>query len=246
MVGEQKIALITGAARRLGAAIATTLHAAGYGVVAHYRHSANDVKSLTDQLNTVRRNSAWAVYADFQLPEAPPQLIEHALACAGRLDVLVNNAACFYPTPFKTITASDWDDVITCNLKAPFFLIQAASKALQKSHGAVVNIVDVYAECPLPDFLVYSISKSGLFSLTRALAKELAPMVRVNGISPGTILWREDDHSTPAEKKRIINAIPLQKKGTPAAIAKLVLFLSRDADYMTGEVIRVDGGSNLV
>ncbi len=246
MGGRQKIALITGAARRLGAATAATFHAADYGVVVHYCQSAAAAQSLVDQLNTTRCDSAWAIRADFQSPEAPAQLIQNTLACAGRLDVLVNNAACFYRTPLKSATVAEWDDLMNCNLKAPFFLIQAAVDALRQSRGTVVNIIDIYAERPLTDFLVYNVSKAGLLALTRSFAKELAPAIRVNGISPGTILWSEDDNTTPAEKQQIIETIPLQKQGTPDDVANLALFLSRDARYMTGEVIAIDGGRNLV
>ena len=244
MVKHQKIALITGAARRIGADIARTLHDVGYGVVLHYHQSEEDATNLTKMLNKLRPDSAWMIKADFQSMHDINSLIKQTLDVSNRLDVLVNNASDFYPTPISTTTEQQWDELMNCNLKAPFFLSQAAKPALGKTLGCIVNIVDIYAKSSLIDFPVYSISKSGLLGLTQSLAKEMAPVIRVNGVSPGVILWPENEVNNRHED--IIKRIPLQKKGSPSDIANAVLFLVRDAQYITGEVITVDGGKSLV
>jgi len=244
MAEYQKIALITGAARRIGADIARVLHDAGYGVILHYRKSEEDAENLTNSLNKLRSDSAWMIYADLQSMSDIESLIKQTLDVSGRLDVLINNASKFYPTPTDTVTEWQWDELMNCNLKAPFFLSQAARTALEKSQGCIVNIVDIYAKSLLIDFPVYSISKSGLHALTKSLAKELAPEIRVNGVSPGVILWPENDLNN--QKEDIIKHIPLQEKGAPIDVANAVLFLVRDAHYTTGEVINVDGGKNLI
>lgn len=241
---HQKIALITGAARRIGADIARTLHDAGYGVVLHYHQSKEDAANLTQTLNKLRPDSAWMIKADFQSMDDVGSLIKQTLDVSNRLDVLVNNASDFYPTPMSTATEQQWDELMNCNLKAPFFLSQAAKPALEKTLGCIVNIVDIYAKSSLIDFPVYSISKSGLLGLTQSLAKEMAPVIRVNGVSPGVILWPENEVNN--QQEEIIKHIPLQRKGSPKDIANAVLFLVRDAHYVTGEVITVDGGKGLV
>ena len=244
MAEHQKIALITGAARRIGADIARTLHDAGYGVVLHYHQSEEDAVNLTKTLNKLRPDSAWMIKADFQSTDDVNSLMKQTLDVTNRLDVLVNNASDFYPTPMTNATEQQWDEIMNCNLKAPFFLSQAAKPALEKTMGCIVNIVDIYAKSSLIDFPVYSISKSGLLGLTQSLAKEMAPVIRVNGVSPGVILWPENDVNN--QQEEIIKHIPLQKKGSPEDIANAVLFLVRDAHYITGEVIAVDGGKGLI
>jgi len=244
MAKPQKIALITGAARRIGADIARTLHDAGYGIVLHYHQSEDVAVNLTKTLNNLRPDSAWMIKADFQSMDGVDSLIKQTLDMTSRLDVLVNNASEFYSTPMSTTTEQQWDEMMNCNLKAPFFLSQAAKPALEKTMGCIVNIVDIYAKSSLIDFPVYSISKSGLFGLTQSLAKEMAPVIRVNGVSPGVILWPENEVNN--QQEEIIKLIPLQRKGSPEDIANAVLFLVRDAHYITGEVITVDGGKGLI
>ncbi len=244
MAKPQKIALITGAARRIGADIARTLHDAGYGIVLHYHQSEDVAVNLTKTLNNLRPDSAWMIKADFQSMDDVDSLIKQTLDVTNRLDVLVNNASEFYSTPMSTTTEQQWDEMMNCNLKAPFFLSQAAKPALEKTMGCIVNIVDIYAKSSLIDFPVYSISKSGLYGLTQSLAKEMAPVIRVNGVSPGVILWPENEVNN--QQEEIIKLIPLQKKGSPEDVANAVLFLVRDAHYITGEVITVDGGKGLI
>ena len=244
MVKHQKIALITGAVRRIGADIARTLHDAGYGVVLHYHQSEDVAVNLTKTLNNLRPDSAWMIKADFQSMDDVDSLIKQTLDVTNRLDVLINNASEFYTTPMSTVTEQQWDEMMNCNLKAPFFLSQAAKPALEKTMGCIVNIVDIYAKSSLIDFPVYSISKSGLYGLTQSLAKEMAPVIRVNGVSPGVILWPENEVNN--QQEEIIKLIPLQKKGSPEDVANAVLFLVRDAHYITGEVITVDGGKGLI
>ena len=244
MAKYQKVVLITGAARRIGAEISRTLHSAGYGVVLHYHQSENDAENLVKTLNNLRANSAWKFKADVQSMEDIESLIKQTIDISGRLDVLVNNASVFYPTLAGTITEQQWDELMSCNLKAPFFLSQAAMPALEKSHGCIVNIVDIYAKSSLLEFPVYSISKSGLAGLTHSLAKEFAPNIRVNGISPGVILWPENNESK--KQQEVLDRIPLQKKGMPEDIANAVLFLVENASYITGQVITVDGGKSLI
>lgn len=255
----QKVALVSGAAHRIGAEIAKTLHAAGYGVVLHYHHSETAALNLAKELNHIRVDSAWTMQADFRVMAEIENLIKQTIAVTGQLDVLVNNASSFYATPLGTATEQQWQDIMGCNLKAPFFLSQAAKPALEKSRGCIVNIIDIYAKSSLKDFPIYSLSKSGLTALTHTLARELAPDIRVNGVSPGVILWPENEENPDAvnsvvksgenlikQKQDIIKRIPLQRQGHPTDIAGTVLFLVRDAAYVTGEVITVDGGKSLV
>lgn len=240
----QKIALITGGARRIGAAIAKALHEAGYGVIIHYRQSAQEANDLADLLNASRVNSAWTVKADLQSISQIEQMMAEVISKAGRLDVLINNASSFYATPVGEVQEKQWDDLMGSNLKAPFFVSQAAFPSLKKHQGSIVNIVDIYAQRALSNYPVYSSAKAGLYALTQSLAKELAPDVRVNGVSPGVILWPEN---LPAESQhQIIEKIPLQRKGSPADIAETVLFLSEKGRYITGQIIAVDGGKGLV
>ncbi|MEO1889847.1 MAG: pteridine reductase [Cycloclasticus sp.] len=244
MSNIQKIVLITGAARRIGADIAKTFHAAGFGVVVHYHMSKVGAEALVASLNVQRKNSAWSVQADLQSADQIDEMVNDALVKAGRLDVLVNNASTFYETPIESATEQQWDDLMGSNLKAPFFVSQAALPALKESQGCIVNLVDIYAKRALPNYPIYSIAKAGLSALTKSLAKELAPTVRVNGVSPGVILWPEDQSIEGSEA--MVNQIPLQRQGSPNDIAETVLFLAKDARYITGQVIAVDGGKSLV
>jgi pteridine reductase len=241
---DDKVALVTGSARRVGAAIATRLHAAGANVVIHYRGSAEEAEALAAGLNERRKNSATAIQADLLDTSAAPRLVASVLGWGGRLDILVNNASTFYPTPLGEITEQHWDDLVGSNLKAPLFLSQAAAPALRECHGAIVNIVDIHARRPLRDHLVYGPAKAGLAMLTRSLAKDLAPEVRVNGVAPGAILWPESDMED-STKDSILRQVPLARAGNPDDIAGCVLYLARDATYVTGQIIAVDGGRSI-
>ena len=244
MPNLQKIVLITGAARRIGAQIVKSFHEAGYGVVLHYRDSQAEAAALMTLLNEEREGSAWLVKADLQSVEEIQGMLKELIDKTGRLDVLVNNASTFYETPLETANEADWNDLMGSNLKAPFFVSQAASKELKKTKGCIVNVVDIYAKRSLPNYPIYSTAKAGLYALTESLAKELAPEVRVNGVSPGVILWPENQSVTLSEE--IVQRIPLQRQGSVEDIAEAVLFLSTQAAYITGQVIAVDGGKGLV
>ena len=241
---NDKVFLVTGAARRIGAAIVTRLHENGARVAIHYRSSAEDAKRLRNELNATRDNSAIALQADLLQFEQLPSLIDAVMDWGGRLDGLINNASSFYPTPMGSISESQWDELIGSNLKAPLFLSQAAVDALRVSGGSIVNIVDIHAQRPLRNHLIYGPAKAGLAMLTRSLAKDLAPEIRVNGVSPGAILWPEEG-MTDAKQLNILEQIPLQRAGEPRDIADTVLFLVKDASYVTGQIIAVDGGRSI-
>lgn len=236
-----KWALVTGAARRVGAEIATTLHTQGAGVAIHYRGSADHALALAQQLNDRRPNSALAVQADLVQTSQLGGLMDAVLAHAGRLDILINNASSFYPTPLASITEAQWTDLIGTNLKAPLFLSQAALPHLKATRGVIINIVDIHAVRPLRDHTAYGAAKAGLAFLTRALARDLAPDIRVNGVAPGAILW-PDGGVTDSMRDTVLRQIPLKRVGEPADIAACVLYLVRDAGYVTGQIIAVDGG----
>ena len=239
-----KVALITGAARRIGAAIATTLHRDGANIAVHYRKSSADAEALAERLNAGRPDSAALFQADLNDTEALPSLVEKVVAWHGTLDVLVNNASSFYPTPPGEITQAHWDDLVGSNLKAPLFLSQAALPAMREAGGAIINLIDVHAQRPLRNHAVYGSAKAGLAMLTRSLAKDLAPEVRVNGVSPGAILWPENGLDD-ATRETILKQIPLARPGQPEDIAGCVLYLVRDAAYVTGQIIAVDGGRSI-
>jgi pteridine reductase len=241
---HDKVALVTGSARRVGAAIARRLHEAGARVVIHYRGSSTAAEALADSLNKTRDDSAKTIQADLLKVSATSRLVSATLEWHGRLDTLVNNASTFYPTPLGEITEQHWNDLIGTNLKVPLFLSQAAAPALREARGSIVNIVDVHASRPLRDHLVYGPAKAGLAMLTRSLAKDLAPDVRVNGVSPGAILWPEAD-MTESTKQAILDQVPLARSGAPEDIAGCVLYLVRDAGYVTGQIIAVDGGRSI-
>ena len=239
-----KTVLVTGAARRIGAAIARRLHAAGASVLLHYRGAEAEAASLEAELNAVRAKSASKVKADLLAPIAPRSLVSAAMERFGRLDVLVNNASTFYPTPVGAIEASHWEELMGSNLRAPLFLAQEAAPQLKQNGGAIVNVADIHAERPLKGYLVYSVAKSGLVALTRALALELAPGIRVNGVAPGAIAWPEDGQFEPAERARIVAGTPLARLGAPEEIAGAVHFLAT-APFVTGQILAVDGGRSV-
>ncbi|HNP37732.1 MAG TPA: pteridine reductase [Woeseiaceae bacterium] len=241
---DGKCVLVTGAARRIGAVIATELHQAGADIAVHYRGSASEARQLVGELNARRPDSAIALQADLLDTAALPGLVARVTDWSGRLDALVNNASSFYPTPFGKIGEDDWEQLVGSNLKAPLFLAQAALKALQRTRGSIVNIVDIHAQRPLRHHSVYGAAKAGLAMLTRALAKDLGPDIRVNAVSPGAILWPEQN-MTESVKETILAQIPLGRAGDPLDIATCVLYLIRDAGYVTGQVIAVDGGRSI-
>jgi pteridine reductase len=239
-----RTALVTGGARRVGAAIARRLHAAGANLVLHYRDSAADADALAAELNALRAKSAATVKAELLAPIAPRALVSAATEPFGRLDLLVNNASAFFPVAIGAIEPSHWEELVGSNLRAPLFISQEAAPQLAKNRGAIINIVDIHAERPLKGYSVYSIAKSGLAALTRSLALELAPQVRVNGVAPGAIAWPEDGQFESAERERILATTPLGRLGTPEDIAQAVHFLAC-APYITGQIVAVDGGRSI-
>lgn len=241
---HNKVFLVTGAARRIGAAIVTCLHENGARVVIHYRGSADEAQQLAGQLNETRNDSAMTIQADLLQIENLPALIDSVVKWGGRLDGLVNNASSFYATPIGTVTEKNWDELVGSNFKAPLFLAQAALEPLRESQGAIVNIVDIHSQRPLREHPVYGPAKAALAMLTRSLAKDLAPEIRVNGVSPGAILWPEDGMSA-ASQQSILKQIPLGRAGNPDDIAGCVLYLLRDAPYVSGQIIAVDGGRSV-
>jgi pteridine reductase len=238
---REQVALITGAAHRIGAVIARTLHAAGLRVVLHYRASGQAASALAAELNASRPGSATLVSGELLDLSRLPGIVDEAVQAFGRLDVLVNNASRFYPTPLGEVTAEAWEDLIGTNLRAPLFLSQAAAPHLAATSGCIVNIVDIHAERPLAQHPVYSVAKAGLGMLTKALALELGPQVRCNGVAPGAILWPEAPTDA-AYKDAIIARTALKRRGHPEDIARAVLFFVRDAGYVSGQVLAVDGG----
>lgn len=240
---ETPVVLVTGAARRVGAEIARTLHAAGANLVLHYRASAEEAERLAADLNTRRANSALARRRDLRDMVGLASLVDEAVAHFGRLDALVNNASSFFATPVGTIDEAAWDDLVGSNLKGPLFLAQAAAPHLAKALGCIVNITDIHAERPLKNYPLYCAAKAGLLGLTRALALELAPQVRVNAVAPGAIEWPENASDFPPDEQHAIVAHTLLKRiGSPGDIARTVKFMIFDAPYITGQVINVDGG----
>jgi pteridine reductase len=239
-----KAILVTGGARRLGAAIARRLHGAGASVLIHYRDSEADAVKLIGELNAARPKSAAKVKAELLAPIAPRAIVGAALDSFGRLDVLVNNASTFFPVAVGQIEISHWEELIGSNLRAPLFISQEAAPELGKHAGAIVNIVDIHADRPLKGYPVYSIAKSGLAAMTRSLAVELAPKVRVNGVAPGAIAWPEDGQFETAERIRIVETTPLGRVGSPEDIAQAVHFLAC-APYITGQIVAVDGGRSI-
>jgi len=239
-----KVALVTGGARRLGAAIVRRLHAAGACVLVHYRDSDAEATQLVAELNALRPKSAAKVKAELLAPVAPRALVLAARDAFGRLDILVNNASSFFPVPLGAVEASHWEELVGSNLRAPLFICQEAAPELTRVEGAIVNIVDIHAERPLKGYAVYSTAKGGLAALTRSLALELAPRVRVNGVAPGAVAWPEDDQISAAERERILATTPLGRTGSPEDVAQAVHFLAC-APFVTGQILAVDGGRSL-
>lgn len=237
-------ALVTGGARRIGAVIAEALHEAGADVIIHYFNSAAAADALAERLNGQRPGSALTAQSDLRLVSDLQRMLSEVIGRSGRLDVLINNASSFYPTPPGSITAEQWDDLIGTNLKAPLFLSQAALPHLRQSGGTIVNIVDVHWQRPLKNHAVYGAAKAGLAMLTRSLAKDLGPEVRVNGVAPGAILWPEAGLPDRV-RENIIQQIPLKRPGEPSDVAAAVLFLVRDAPYVNGQILTVDGGRSV-
>jgi pteridine reductase len=243
-ISGRPVALVTGAARRVGATIARALHAAGYDVALHCRHSRADLDALIAELDAARPGGTLALQADLADAATLAPLVDAVLARFGRLDGLVNNASAFYPTPLGTITTTQWDALFAANARAPLLLAQAAAAALAQQRGAIVNLIDIYAERPLPQHSVYCMSKAALAMATLALAQELAPAVRVNGVAPGAVLWPESGKAQ-AERQALIERTPLARSGSPEDVAGAVLWLLREAPFVTGQIIRIDGGRSL-
>ena len=238
---ESKVALITGAAVRIGAAISRRLHRAGYRVVLHYRHSVVQAQALADELNAQRPDSATLQPADFVQPSAAENLIRTVLAAHGRLDVLINNASTYYPTPLAQATMADWQDLFASNAQSPFFLAQAAASALRRTQGCIVNLVDIYAARPLPDHPIYCMAKAANAMMVKSLALDLAPEVRVNGVAPGAAVWPDHDHQI-AHQQAILAQVPMQRLAGVDEIAAAVQFIVTGTDYVTGQILAVDGG----
>jgi pteridine reductase len=243
---QGKVVLVTGGARRVGAAVCRRLHAAGASLLVHYRASAIEARALQVELNARRADSVALAQADLLKTAACSQLVKAALKHFGQLDAVVNNASSFYATAIGEITEQAWDDLVGTNLKAPLFLAQAAAPELRKQHGCIVNLVDIHADLPMRNHPVYTAAKGGLAALTRALARDLGPEIRVNGVAPGTILWPDDETwRDELARQRTINQTALKRIGEPDDIARAVQFLLADAPYVTGQIIAVDGGRSL-
>jgi pteridine reductase len=243
---QSKVVLITGGAKRVGAAICRLMHADGASLMIHYRHSAEEARRIQAELNALRTDTVALAQADLLNMANLPMLVQETVERFGRLDVLVNNASSFFPTPVGEITEEHWDDLVGTNLKTPLFLSQAAAPYLRKTEGCIINIVDIHADRPMKNYAVYNAAKGGLVALTRSLARELGPEVRVNGIAPGAILWPEDEAwSDELARQRIINTTLLRRTGEPDDIARTALFLANDAPYITGQIIAVDGGRSV-
>jgi len=240
-----KVALVTGSGRRIGAVTVRALHAEGATVVVHYRNSAKDAKQLCTELNNNRADSCFLQQADLLDVASFPSMIDSIIQKAGRLDILVNNASSFYPSKVGEITEQQWDDLMGSNLKAPLFLSQAAASELKKNQGCIINMVDIYGFNPLKEHPVYSSAKAGLIMLTKSLARELGPDVRVNGVAPGVILWPEnegDQVDGENSQQALLDKSCLKRQGSPQDIAETILFLVAKASFITGHVIPVDGG----
>ena len=241
-----RVALITGGARRVGAAICRRLHAGRVDLMVHYRTSVEAARALQAELNALRPDSVALVQADLLHMPALPEMVAETVRRFGRLDILINNASSFFPSPIGEITEREWDDLVGTNLKTPLFLSQAAAPQLRRNHGCIVNIVDIHADRPMRNYVVYSAAKGGLLALTRSLAVELGPEVRVNGVSPGIIMWPEDERwADEVARQRLVQTTLLKRVGDPDDIARTVGFLVFDAPYVTGQIIPVDGGRSI-
>lgn len=241
---EKKVALVTGAARRIGAEIAATFHAAGMNVVLHCRRSLGEAERLAETLNRARADSACVIQADLLQLEQAANLAAQAAARWGRLDALINNASVFYPTPLEELNEAQWDEIVGGNLKSVLFLCKYSAGELRKHRGCIVNVSDIHADRPLKGYALYSIAKAGVNMLTKALARELAPQVRCNAVAPGALLWPEAERRT-QKHREIISRTALKREGSPQDAAAAALFLVRDAGYVTGQILAVDGGRTL-
>lgn len=241
---DRPVALITGAAKRVGAEIARALHAAGYDLSLHCRRSVDEANTLAAELETRRPDSTLVLQAELADLDALPALVDTTVAHFGRLDALVNNASAFFPTPMGSATPDHWQSLFASNAQAPFFLAQAALPALRASHGAIVNLVDIYAERPLANHPLYCMAKAALGAMTRSLALDLGPEIRVNGVAPGAVMWPSDGKPYD-DQQAMLARTPLQRAGSPHDVAGAVLWLLRDAPFVTGQIIRVDGGRTL-
>lgn len=244
---QQKVALVTGGAARIGRAICEALHQQGYRIIVHYRNSASAAQTVCDALNAERADSAIALQADLSDPVAARELGSLTLASYGRIDLLVNNASSFYATPFAKASVADWQNLFGSNVQGPYFLCQSLAAELGHRRGSIINITDIHADKPLPEHSIYGMAKAALLMMTRALAQELAPEVRVNAIAPGAILWPSDDGllSEDSEQREILARTPMASIGEPLDIARTALFLAEHAPFITGQVINVDGGRTL-
>ncbi len=247
---DSKVVLITGAAKRIGASIAQTFHKNGYKILVHAKNSMREAETLCCEFNKVKNNTAAALYADFDSRNETLELSNKALSYFGRIDVLINNASMFYPTPLIEAEPADWDSLFNSNVKAAFFLSQALHPELTKRHGSIINIVDAHVDKPLRNHVLYNMAKSALKSMTKTLSLEMAPQVRVNGISPGAILWPEDleqqgNEEIQKRQKEILDSIPMKRIGSAIDISNLAYFFAENGKYITGQVIKVDGGRSL-
>ena len=241
---NNKVILITGSTRRIGLEIVRSLHNQGARIIVHYNHSDRQARDLESKLNTVRPNSILLVQGNLEDISAIRSLARNCIIEMGQLDALINNASAFFPTPISSATEEQWQNIMDVNLKAPFFLAQGVAPYLKKSRGCIINMTDIYAERPLENHPIYSASKAGLVSLTRSLARDLGPEIRVNAVAPGAILWPENDGDELAQQ-RLISATPLKRRGDPQDIVKAVEFLLTGADFITGQVINIDGGRTI-
>ena len=242
---SEKVVLVTGGAKRVGAAIVRRLHREGADVMLHYRGSEREANALRSELNAARANSVALVQADLLDLAGLAEIVRNAVNRFDRLDALVNNASTFFPTPVGEMTQATWESLIGTNLRAPLFLSQAAAPHLRKTNGAIVNITDIHAERPLKNYVIYSIAKAGLAGLTRSLARELGPEVRVNGVAPGPIAWPEDGSFDEVARQRVISNTILKRTGDPDDVAGAVYFLIAEAPYVTGQIMAVDGGRSI-
>ncbi|WP_269533727.1 pteridine reductase [Chitinimonas sp. BJYL2] len=243
---QGKVVLVTGGAKRVGAAIVRRLHGAGWRIMLHYRSSQTEARALAAELNLQRAGSVALVQADLLNTAALPALIQQTVQQFGQLDALVNNASSFFPTPVGEINDANWDDLIGSNVKGPLFLAQAAAAELRKTRGCIVSIADIHVDRPMRDHVVYTIGKAGLVAMTRALARDLAPDVRVNAVAPGANVWPDTDSVfDDLTRQRITRTIPLQRVGEPDDLARTIQFLIDDAPYITGQIINVDGGRSV-
>jgi len=246
MKSNRKIALVTGGAKRIGHAICKMLHASGIDLMIHYRHSSDEAKNLQQELNGIRKDSASIIQADLLNLNVLPSLIHETMNVYGRLDILINNASSYYPTEIGKMNENNWNDLIGSNLKAPLFLSQLAADELIKTKGCIINITDTHIDKPKKNYIIYSIAKSGLTTLTKSLAQELSPEVRVNAVAPGPVLWPENNEEfNEIYKQRVISQTLLKKMGSPEDVAMAVKFLVLDAPFITGHILAVDGGRSI-